>query len=526
MMRTLTLASAAAAVLLASSVGWSQVVCTSCAGCTAALASADVAVELGRDISWDGRGACVTIRGANAAFDGHEHAIRSRTPGQGEGVRVSAADVSVHNLHVLHAADGIVVERADRATLFHNGLQVRGTAVRITRSRGVRVVRGVILGGERGIVFGDLREGRCPPDATVTSPEAVVQRMNIDGAGVGIAACEALPVLIENTVRRGGVGVLLGTPSPGAGAHAASPWDPCVCGAALPAVRPTSTLFYTSGCSSCQVHEAWIPEVRRGGADVLSRDSNNDHTEEQRRFDRYATRCAPDLIDVLGIPGCVPNYACAATGRASKERNGDRELTVASAINAPQDLRAFADACRTAAAAGYFPDARCVRAQLQRNEICDNREVDVRAPGAAARFGGVGDACGRVDGFRDTGASAGCDRPCGEAPPPPALPAARAEQAAFNEPSTPAAAPEPSAASVSSSSTTATAAPAGPPADPSAPAPSAAPTLAPATPARTPARPPPGEDGGPFGYVLLALLAGGAIGAIVRGRFGGDQPRS
>jgi hypothetical protein len=33
-------------------------------------------------------------------------------------------------------------------------------------------------------------------------------------------------------------------------------------------------------------------------------------------------------------------------------------------------------------------------------------------------------------------------------------------------------------------------------------------------------------DNGPFGYVLGALLALGVVGALLRGRFGGDQPKS
>lgn len=525
-MRNLTLASTAAALLLAASPGWAQIVCTSCAGCTAALASPDVSVELGRDISWDGRGACVTIRGANANFDGLEHAIRSRVGGQGAGVRVEAAGVHVRNVHVLHAAEGIVVEGAERATLFHNSLQVRGTGVRLTRARGARVARGLILGGETGIAFGAVRDGQCAPGATVSSPEAVVQRTVIDGAGVGIAACDALPVLVENSVRRGGVGLVLGAPAPGPGLHAAAPWDPCVCGAELPGVRPGSTLFYTSGCAGCQVHEGWMPELRRGGVDVLSRDSNNTHLEAQQRFDRFARRCAPDLMDALGIPGCVPNYACAATGRATKERRGDRELNLATPVNSPSDLRAFAEGCRASAAQGYQPDARCVRAQLQRNEFCDNRVVDVRG---AARFGAVGDACARVEGFRDAASRAGCDRPCGTAPPPPSLPPAREEQASMGEPPTPGAAPEPAQAPTAPS-TTATAAPAGPPmpdpvepARPLAPPPGAdSPTSAPA-----PAQRIPREENGPFGYVLLALLVVGGLGAIVRARLGGgDHPRS
>lgn len=528
-MRTKSLLSAAAAlsVTLASASAWSQVVCTSCEGCTAALASPDVVVELGRDITWSGDGACVTIRGANAVFEGLEHAIRSSAPGRGEGVRVSATGAGVFNLHVVDALDGLVVEGADRVTLFHDSLRVRGAGVRISRARGARVARSLILGGAVGVSFGSLRGEACAPDATVTAPEAVVQRTTIDGASVGVAACEAYPVLVGNTVRRGGVGVILGAPSAGAGAHADAPWDPCVCRPELQGVRPTATLFYTSGCSSCQVHEAWMPDLQRDRVEIFSRDSNNQHTEEQRRFDRYATRCATDLIDILGIPGCVPNYACAATGRATKVRSGDRDMEQSVTISSPEQLRAFAEECRAAGARGFSNDARCVRAQLQGNEICNNREVDVRAAATGGRFGGAGNRCGRATGFHDGASGTGCAEACPATPPSaPTLPPARAEKGSFGETARPATTsfPPPVAEPTARPATAAPAGPAMDPVEPSTPTP-AAPPPAPATaaPATRPADPTQ-SDNGPFGYVLTALAAFAVAGALFRGR--GGQPKS
>lgn len=100
----------------------------------------------------------------------------------------------------------------------------------------------------------------------------------------------------------------------------------------------------------------------------------------------------------------------------------------------------------------------------------------------------------------------------------------------MGEPPTPGAAPEPAQRPPSAPSTTATAAPAGPPMpDPVEPARPLAPPSAADSPSRAP--PPaqriPREENGPFGYVLLALLVVGGLGAIVRARLGGgDHPRS
>jgi hypothetical protein len=518
-MRALLPALGALCLTLWSPSAWSQVVCTTCEGCTNALATADAVVELGRDIAWSGEGACVTIRGTNTVFEGLEHAIRSRSAGRGEGVRVLANGANVLNVHVLDTQDGVVVDGAERVTLFHDSLQVRGVGVRASRARGLRVTRGLILGGSVGISFGALTNNACAADAAVTSPEAVVQRTTIDGAGVGVAACEALPVLVENTIRRGGVGVLLGAPRAGTGAHADAPWDPCVCGAEFPGVRATSTLFYTSGCSSCQVHEAWMPDLQRASVDIVSRDSNNNHTEEQRRFDRYATRCATDLMDVLGIPGCVPNYACAATGRATKTRVGDRELNQAVTISSPEQLRAFADECRQAGAQGFSSDARCVRAALQRNEICNNRQGDIRAPGAGGRFGGVGNTCARAEGFHDGAAATGCERACPPSlSPTPSMPAARPEKASMGE-SARAPAPSFPAPVTDPVGSPPTAAPAGPTLPGATPPPAPAPTATPTTP-----REPGQGDNGPFAYVLAGLAALAVIGTLFRGR--GGQPKS
>jgi hypothetical protein len=519
-MRALLPALGALCLTLWSPSAWSQVVCTTCEGCTNALATADAVVELGRDIAWSGEGACVTIRGTNTVFEGLEHAIRSRSAGRGEGVRVLANGANVLNVHVLDTQDGVVVDGAERVTVFHDSLQVRGVGVRASRARGLRVTRGLILGGAVGISFGALSNNACAADAAVTSPEAVVQRTTIDGAGVGVAACEALPVLVENTIRRGGVGVILGAPRAGEGAHANAPWDPCVCGAEFPGVRATSTLFYTSGCSSCQVHEAWMPDLQRASVDIVSRDSNNNHTEEQRRFDRYATRCATDLMDVLGIPGCVPNYACAATGRATKTRVGDRELNQAVTISSPEQLRAFADECRQAGAQGFSNDARCVRAALQRNEICSNRQGDIRAPGEGGRFGGVGNTCARAEGFHDGAAATGCERACPPSlSPTPSMPAARPEKASMGEsarapaPSFPAPVEDPAGSPP-------TAAPAGPTLPGAVPTPTPTPAnAAPSTP-----REPGQGDNGPFAYVLAGLAALAVIGTLFRGR--GGQPKS
>jgi hypothetical protein len=71
-----------------------------------------------------------------------------------------------------HQALGIAGRRASGVEYLRDGsrhsLQVRGVGVRASRARGLRVTRGLILGGAVGVSFGALTNNACAADAAVT----------------------------------------------------------------------------------------------------------------------------------------------------------------------------------------------------------------------------------------------------------------------------------------------------------------------------------------------------------------------
>jgi hypothetical protein len=368
--------------------------CDSCEACTAALAAPKAKAAQSGPLAGAGP-VCVTIKGPGATFDGAGHAL---TPGKGVGVRVEAPDVLLSHLRVEGGAAGVEVA-APAATLYDVTTSGAGVGVRAVAAPGLRLDRVALGGGQVGLALGAVTGGKCAPGATLTSPGVVVQRSKITGAEVGIAACEAVPVLSDNTVEGNGVGLLQGAPKPPAGASGpeyAGPYDPCVCASDLAGVAPGTTVFFSSGCGGCEVHEGWLPEVRGQGHDVLLRPSDIKQRVAQDVFDAHLRRCAPGIIDALGTPGCVPNYACAADGALFK-RKVDGRLAVDARIDSAADLADFAARCASAGAAHYDAGKpACVAHGLFRNRLCGNRVADVRGA-APAGTAGSDNVCGKLD---------------------------------------------------------------------------------------------------------------------------------
>ncbi len=411
--------------------------CNSCATCTELLSRDGARVELVDDIATDKAGACIVIRGRGAVFDGLERDVRPVAPGgRVTAVRVEADEVVVKNLHVVGADVGIDVQGARRVVLFHDYLQVtkNGTGVRAVRAGRLRVTRTVVRNGAVGISLGADDEGKCPKDAELDSPGVVLNRVFVDGAGVGIAACTAFPVVRFSKVLRGQVGVRIGVARAPKGSRLA-PDDECLCAPAYADVHPGTALFFSSGCHGCQIHEAWVPDLRKAGRDILVRPTGPENRQASAEFDAYCAQCYPQLIDVLGISGCVPNYVCPATDETFKLRRGDNQLDFEAQINTSEDLDAFARACEDEAKAHYGAHrdkaGTCVSQPFHDNLVCGNAKVDFELTKAVAkRWHGGHDTCDRVRRFRDAKAPKGkaCVRTCDEAgplPQPPAPPAPR-----------------------------------------------------------------------------------------------------
>lgn len=356
-------------------------------------------------------GACVVVAGANAWFDARGHAIRTISAGS-IGVQITGPGVLVRNVTVTGAGVGIDVAGADRTTVYHATLDAHAIGIRVTAARSVRVARSHIAGARVGIAFGEPTGSQCPA-AVLRSPGAVVARNVLEHNGTGLAACEAAPVLTDNVIVHNQVGVVLGAPSRGAdgGPGADGPYDPCLCAPPLDHVRPGTTVLYSSGCGGCQVHEGWLPELRRGGHDVRVRETGLANAAAGQRFDDYVSQCIPEIADSLGIPGCVPNYACPATDVVFKIRQGAEGLRYEARLDAPDDVARFAQACDAAARANYGEGAACVRHAVRGNTVCGNRGGDVHAAPGARRSGGAGNSCTTVDGWNDDG-STGCAQPC------------------------------------------------------------------------------------------------------------------
>jgi hypothetical protein len=379
------------------------VACDTCESCTAALASAGAFVELGGDVDGSRAAVCVRVAGRGATLDGHRHTVR----GAAVGVEVAADDVVVRNVQTQEGGVGFRVTGARTVTLLNAVANDARVGVRVESSQHVRVVRAALSRNRVGISMGADDAGSCPAPAALASPGVVVARSRIEGGSVGVAACDAMPVLTGNTVTGNQRGVVLGeVRAAGTGARG-GPWDECSCAAPPAGVAPGTLVLYSSGCGGCTVHESWLPEVRGRGAVVRARPGGSDGGVEQPRFDAYVRHCAPEVVDALGIPGCVPNYACPASAEVWKRREGARELVTDRGVGSPDEVVAFSEACRAAGRQGYARGARCVAAALRGNTLCGNRASDLDVAGAFARWGSAGDRCGAV-----SGAGARCEQGC------------------------------------------------------------------------------------------------------------------
>lgn len=403
--------------------------CDSCESCTRSLAGAGARVTLAKDITQTGEGACVVVGGAGAHFDGLEHTVMVKP--EGTAIRVTGADVLVKNTHVEGGAVGVELASSQRTTLFHAWIGGTVVGVSVKGAEEARITRSVISASGVGISFGADAQGRCADGATNQSEGAVVTDTRVQGASVGIAACEAYPVLARDQVVGNEVGIVLGAPGPGSGEgpKASGPYDSCACAPSLPGVSPGTTLLFSSGCGGCKVHEAWVPELTKQRHDILVRATGPGKVEEIAKFDAYMDRCAPEVTDALGIPGCVPNYTCVANGVTLKTRRGDANLTFETQISSSEEAAAYAKACQEAASRRFRAGPDCVAHALAGNVVCGNREMDIRAVAGKKRLDGLDDQCDKAEGFADTG-KPGCAKPCTAVAPLPEAPPARAARPA------------------------------------------------------------------------------------------------
>ncbi|MEZ4472504.1 MAG: hypothetical protein R3F60_17270 [bacterium] len=376
-----------------------RVPCDSCEACTTALATPGAEVELSADLAASGA-ACVVIRGAGATFDGHGHAITNGS------LRVEAPDVLLRR-PVLRG--GRLEISAPRTTVLAADLAGADVGLLADPAPELRVVRSTISAREVGVALGRPAGGTCPP-ASDRSPGVVLRRVEVRGATVGVAACQGQPLIMDSTLTGNGLGLLLG-------AGLAPPTDPCVCAPGLEGVSTGTTLFFSSGCGGCQVHEGFLPDVLAQGHDVLLRKTGAENKAATDAFDALVRRCAPEIIDAIGIPGCVPNYACLASGEVSKRRDGDR-LAIDHPLASADDVATFAARCRASADARFSPT--CPAAPIVGNTVCGNR-LDVVA---GAALPGAQNACATTQ-----GPAPGCDTPCPAAPIPADVPAAPATAA-------------------------------------------------------------------------------------------------
>ena len=144
-------------------------------------------------------------------------------------------------------------------------------------------------------------------------------------------------------------------------------------------------------------------------------------------------RCAPQITDALGIPGCVPNYGCVSNDETFKLREGSNGLIRETEINTAEDLGAFAKRCATSASERYQPGKDCVRYMATDNEFCGNTQTDVIAKGPVEHLTGFANRCGSTQGFRDRD-KPGCALTCGERNPRPAKPEARSSDSLIPPP--------------------------------------------------------------------------------------------
>ena len=423
--------------------------CASCAACTDALGVSEAKVELSGDLVHEGDGPCIVIRGADARLDGLERDIRSLGGANTVGVRVEADGVIVRNVHVVGAEVGIQVESARRVTLFHNWLRTSSAGIVSNQGEGLRVSRSVIQTetkeGTVGVALGSGGAAVCGPGAAFAQSDVVVQGNHISGAQTGILACDALPVLSRNVVTGNEVGVKINAPAKGADGTKARPWDSCACAPEVTEVTSSTTLFYSSGCHGCQVHEEWLPDLRSRGHDIRIRETGPENRLASQEFDAFIDRCIPQIMDAIGVPGCVPNYGCLSNDVTFKLRDGEKNLVRETEINSSADLAHYATECAQLAERNYGKGDACIQHLLMDNTVCGNATGDIQAEGLDGRWKGVGNACATAKGYGDDGAaSERCSRVCSGDHPVPAMPAAR-EREARRPPPPPMATPAPPA---------------------------------------------------------------------------------
>lgn len=400
--------------------------CTSCEQCTEMLAvpGAEVAVEAPLTTGQT----CITVRGAGATLDGGRQPIRA-----GTAVVVEAADVFVRHLRTAGGERGIVV-KGPRATLLDVQTADHKVGLIVDDAPEVRVVRSLFEKSAIGVSFSDPPKDACDPSDRLTSPGAVLQKVEIVGNGAGLVACEAAPVVVDSTITGNATGWVQGAakgPENARFAGAAGPYDPCVCAPTLDGMRPGTTLLYSSGCAGSLHAEGLLPDVTARGHDVLLREYGREASAKTAAYDAYVRRCAPEITDAIGIPGCMPNYACVASGTVAKRRGDDDRLVVDSRIGGADDMAAFAAQCLSIAEARYG-GAACPEHAMYGTKLCDN-ETDLKA---ARPVTGVGNTCAGGEGL-------GC-APCGAkaaapAAPTPTAPAARPPAAPPSPPPAPAA---------------------------------------------------------------------------------------
>ncbi len=388
--------------------------CNSCEECSQALALPMSRVYLVGDLVAEGDGPCLVIRGIGAQFDGMERDLRPVSGKNTVGVIVESPNVLVKNLHIIGTDTGVRVSQANHTTLYNLWVEAKQVGVDFERCTGPRLTRSAIKGGKVGVDIGSRGDGECSPtDATQQSVfGAVISGTDIREAEVGVAACSGIPVLHGNVITNNNTGVQLAHPASSApNQKAQGPYDTCACAPTLPGATPGSTLFYSSGCHGCKVHEEWLPELRKNGNDIILRASGPGTQDESKVFDGHIDRCAPQISDVIGLSGCVPNYACISNDASFKVRAPGDSLAYESEIQSAESLEVFAKSCQSMAAARFKKGDDCVKHQLSSNDICGNKTTDIVAASTLSKWPGIQNACGSAKGFNDKGSS-GCSREC------------------------------------------------------------------------------------------------------------------
>jgi hypothetical protein len=378
--------------------------CDSCETCTEALSKPNAKVALAGPIS-GGAGACIVIKGAGAELHGGRHTLKNAAVG----LRIEGADAFVRHLTVQGGQQGVEITGAG-ATLLNVDVVEAQTGIAVLGAASTRLVRSSVRGGAVGVAFGPVSGKSCAPDARLRSPGAVLRQVQISDTLVGVAACEAAPVIVGSTITGNGVGLLQGPAPAVAGAQgggASGPWDPCLCEPSLDDVRPGTTLFYSSGCGGCKVHEGFLPDVRARGHDVRLRENGKENRALTKAYDAYVRHCAPEIKDAIGIPGCVPNYACVADGAVAKRRGENDRLVFDARLNSADEVSEFAAKC-VAAAQERVGEGTCPSHALRGSAVCNNQQ-DIQS---ARPVLGAENTCGSVKGAGD---AVGC-APCGAAP--------------------------------------------------------------------------------------------------------------